>query len=204
MKAFDLTVVQNSFDGERFHARYIDHVLHKSMDFTSYYPNSSATDGTSNDLPSWVSIAHRIIDYPNIIRLIKYQGRGFHFLQSAFPRFINPLARLYLFRCATIQRLDKRLQAKIALLNDYSRKKEAMQNDFITEIVRLRAVMKTQRKVILKQRARYTVALNKPLLLKKVVRRRTNKRYMRQQVKKQLSIQKRIPFSLICLLHFFV
>jgi hypothetical protein len=65
VKAFDLTNVQNWFDGNTFHARYIDHVLTRTMEFASHRIKGVATDGTSNQLP--------------LERLEKYENRGFRF-----------------------------------------------------------------------------------------------------------------------------
>ena len=104
MKAFDLTVVQNSFDGICFHSRYINHVLHKKMEFTSYYPGSQATDGTPNTLPYWVPEHARLIDEQNILRLQKYERRGFAFVLSRMPLRIQPFAKMYLLKVSKRKR----------------------------------------------------------------------------------------------------
>jgi hypothetical protein len=105
VKLFDLTVVQNSFDGQRFHSRYIDHVLHKRMEFTSHWPDSNtATDGTINDFPWWVPPPdYRPIDEPNISRLQKYERRGFRFDLPKLPLWTTPLARMYLIQVRNLR-----------------------------------------------------------------------------------------------------
>ena len=112
VKLFDLTVVQNSFDGQRFHSRYIDHVLHKKMEFTSHWPDSNtATDGTINDFPWWVPPPeYRAIDEPNISRLQKYERRGFRFDLPKLPLWTTPLARMYLIKVRNLRNDIKELR----------------------------------------------------------------------------------------------
>ena len=106
VKLFNLTVVQNSFDGERFHSRYIDHLLHRKMEFTSHWPdNATATDGTVNDFPWWVPPPDaRPIDEANIARLQKYERRGFRFdILSRLPLWTTPLAKMYLIKVRNLR-----------------------------------------------------------------------------------------------------
>jgi hypothetical protein len=91
VKAFDLTNVQNWFDGNTFHARYIDHVLTRTMEFSSHRMKGVATDGTSNQLPFWFPI--NVLGSVNLVRLEKYENRGFRFnIPNNFPPplFIDP------------------------------------------------------------------------------------------------------------------
>lgn len=77
LKAFDLTNVQNSYDGRTFHARYIDHVLNRTMELASPRSAGVATDGTSNALPPWYPTT--ILGVKNLERIEKYENRGFQF-----------------------------------------------------------------------------------------------------------------------------
>ena len=84
VKTFDLTNVQNWFDGNTFHARYIDHVLTRTMEFASHRIKGVATDGTSNQLPTWFPI--NVLGSVNLERLEKYENRGFRFnIPNNFP-----------------------------------------------------------------------------------------------------------------------
>ena len=85
LKAFDLTNVQNSYDGHTFHARYIDHVLNRTMELASPRRSGVATNGTSNALPLWCPTT--IIGVKNLERIEKYENRGFQF---HIPDNLNP------------------------------------------------------------------------------------------------------------------
>ena len=77
VKTFDLTIVQNYFDGERWKARFIKHILNRRMEFAQQLTNNR-------------------LDIRNVLRIKKYMSRGFMFYKTAKPHFIDPMAWMYI------------------------------------------------------------------------------------------------------------
>ena len=77
VKGFDLTIVQNYYDGNNiFRSKYFKHILHRVMEFSPLCTN--------------------YIGYRNIVRIKKYEHRGYKFYKTLKPEEIDPLAWLYI------------------------------------------------------------------------------------------------------------
>ena len=78
VQTFDLTMLQNFFDGKRWRAKYFNHIVQRIMEFSPKACNSVIYLGIKN-----------------IIRIKKYQSRGYTFIKSFRPEHICPMAWLY-------------------------------------------------------------------------------------------------------------
>ena len=77
VKGFDLTIVQNFYDGNNnFRAKYFKHILNREMELSPHCPNE--------------------LGYRNILRIKKYEQRGYKFIKTFKPENICPLAWLYI------------------------------------------------------------------------------------------------------------
>ena len=77
VNGFDLTIVQNYYDGNKnFRAKYFKHILDREMELSPHCPN--------------------VLGYRNILRIKKYEQRGFKFIKTFKPEDICPLAWLYI------------------------------------------------------------------------------------------------------------
>ena len=77
VKTFDLSIVQNYFDGTKWRARYFKHILNRRMEFTQQITNNP-------------------LDIRNIMRIKKYMSRGFTFYKTEKPQYIDPMAWMYI------------------------------------------------------------------------------------------------------------
>jgi hypothetical protein len=77
VKGFDLTIVQNYYDGNNiFRSKYFKHILNRVMELSPQCTN--------------------IIQYRNILRIKKYEGRGYKFLKTVKPENVCALSWLYI------------------------------------------------------------------------------------------------------------
>ena len=77
VQTFDLTMLQNFFDGTRWRARYFTHIVQRIMEFS----------------PKACVVAY--LGIKNIIRIKKYESRGYTFVKSFRPQYICAMAWLY-------------------------------------------------------------------------------------------------------------
>ncbi len=75
VKTFDLTTVQNYYDGLNWKATHVGHILNRVMQLSNY---------------------KNVIGFRNVQRIKKYEKRGFTFVKTEMPRNITPMAWMYI------------------------------------------------------------------------------------------------------------
>jgi len=77
VQTFDLTMVANFYNGSNWKFHYFEHIILKTMQFLPQYPNT------------------REFSYPTRLRIEKYTSRGFKFVKTNKPNFINEMLWSY-------------------------------------------------------------------------------------------------------------
>jgi hypothetical protein len=78
VKTFDLTIVQNYYDGEVWRSKNIGHIIDRRMQLATQHQFTAS------------------FSYRNVQRIKKYEGRGFTFVKTAKPLRICPMAWMYI------------------------------------------------------------------------------------------------------------
>ena len=78
VKTFDLTIVQNYYDGEVWRSKNIGHIIDRRMQLATQHQFTAS------------------FSYRNVQRIKKYEGRGFTFVKTAKPLRICSMAWMYI------------------------------------------------------------------------------------------------------------